>query len=285
MQIGQPSRTALATAYARAFHQVTNDPRIFTDPLAVPITGLRPDELGERDTAMMRRRDADPELNRKRRLFLAARHRFAEDTVAEGVADGVIQAVILGAGLDTFGYRNPFPGLRVFEVDHPDTQAWKRRQVTDAGIDAPPSLTYAPVDFETQTLAEGLAAAGFRRELPAVFVWLGVTMYLSREAIDATLRFIAGQAGPSRIVLDYLYPPAGTADSGRQARTDRVAAIGEPWLSFFTAEQLADTLHGLGFQDIDDRAAATLVAGYLGVPRPPTATAAAHVARASRCAH
>ncbi|MBF6065613.1 class I SAM-dependent methyltransferase [Nocardia terpenica] len=277
---GQPSRTALATAYARAYHQVAAEPRVFTDELAVPIAGIPAAELGETN-------DSEDEWPRLRRLFLAGRARFAEDTIAEAVADGARQAVILGAGLDTFGCRNPHPGLRVFEVDHPDTQAWKRQRLAEADIAIPTSLTFAPVDFETGTLAAGLAAAGFDRTAPTVFAWMGVVFYLTPETITGTLRFIADQAAPVRVVLDYLYPPAtenGAAQAAMTARADRVAALGEPWRSYFTAEEFARVLGDLGYRDIEDRSAPEVLADYMeqpptypdSLPRPPHIVRATH---------
>ncbi|WP_324192928.1 class I SAM-dependent methyltransferase [Nocardia transvalensis] len=127
---------------------------------------------------------------RPRRLFFAARARFAEDCVA---AAGVRQVVILGAGLDTFTYRHPHPDLRVFEVDHPATQAWKRERLAATGTYRPEKVIFVPVDFETQTLATRLESAGFSRADPAVFVWLGVVFYLTPDAAHATLEYIAGQ--------------------------------------------------------------------------------------------
>ncbi|MEU7766784.1 class I SAM-dependent methyltransferase [Nocardia sp. NPDC049190] len=286
MQLGQPSRTALATAYARAYHQVAAEPRIFTDPLAIRITGVSPDRLPDLARGVLRE-PADLALQRRRRMFLAARARFAEETVAAAVAAGTRQVVILGAGLDTFAYRNPHPQLRVFEVDHPNTQAWKRQRLAAAAIDIPPSLTFAPVDFESQTLASGLTAAGFDRGRPCTFVWLGVVMYLTRETILDTLRFVAGQATPVQLVLDYLYPESAAAPeqaAQRQARAGRVASIGEPWLSFFTAAEFAQVLREIGFDRVDDRSARTLVDGYLGSPEPEFADGAfgPHVLRATR---
>ncbi len=160
---------------------------------------------------------SDP-AHRPMRLFIAARSRFSEDTMAACVARGVRQIVILGAGLDTFSLRNPHAehGARVFEVDYPATQAWKRERLRQAGLDLPATLTFAPVDFERQSLAEGLAAAGFRADQPAYFQWLGVVPYLTRDAIVSTLDFIAGISG-SEVVFDYgepheNYPPAMRAN-------------------------------------------------------------------------
>ncbi|WP_280395603.1 class I SAM-dependent methyltransferase [Nocardia brasiliensis] len=266
-----PSRTALATAYARAYHQIADQPRILTDPLAVRLLGVGVDELTEAGQPSAARPDSDDGLgllrlgvsDRPRRLFFAARSRFAEDQVAEAVAVGVRQVVILGAGLDTFAYRNPHPGLRVFEVDHPATQKWKRQLLAAAGIDLPELSAFVPVDFETDLLATQLAEAGFSRSEPAVFVWLGVVFYLTPEAASATLEYLAGQAAPVQVIFDYL------ADNGANraellARAERAAAVGEPWFSYFTPDDIADQLRALGLTDVEDHAAADLIAGYLG---------------------
>ncbi|MFI9407708.1 class I SAM-dependent methyltransferase [Nocardia sp. NPDC052316] len=267
METGQPSRTALATAHARAYHQIAPEPRVLTDPLAAAIAGVRAEELSEAAIAAPGESSADAGLPRLRRLWVAGRSRSAEDTIADAAADGVRQAVILGAGLDTFAYRNPHAGLRVFEVDHPATQAWKRERLAQAGIEAPASLTFAPVDFETATLADGLAAAGFARDEPAVFVWLGVVMYLARDTVRATLRYLGDQAPPVRLVADYLCPPSAAAPEYRaalEARAERVAALGEPWRSYFTAAEMTTELRAAGFTEVDDHNAPDLLADYVG---------------------
>ncbi|WP_020660516.1 class I SAM-dependent methyltransferase [Amycolatopsis benzoatilytica] len=273
MEHGGPSRTALVTAWARAVHQVADQPRILTDPLVARLVGS---EAGA------------PGIDRPRRLFFAARARFAEDRVAHAVADGVRQAVFLGAGLDTFGCRNPYPDLRVFEVDHPATQEWKRERLALAGIDCPATATFVPLDFETGTLAAALAAAGFQRSEPAVFVWLGVVFYLTPAAARATLDYIAGQARPAEVVFDYLQPADNDEERAHlRQRADRLAAEGEPLRSFFAPDEIAAQLRALGFAEIDDYPAADLVAGYLdGQPgfedEPSRALRASRVLRARR---
>ncbi|MTE16005.1 class I SAM-dependent methyltransferase [Nocardia aurantiaca] len=267
METGRASKTALATAYARAYHQLSGEPRVFTDPLAARILGLTADRIADVDAAVLDRPGGNDPRRRLRRYFLGARARFAEEVVARAVAEGTEQVVILGAGLDTFGYRNPHPGLRVFEVDHPDTQGWKREMLAQAAIEIPESLTFVPVDFETDTLAESLAAAGVDREKSAVFVWLGVVMYLTRPAIEETLRFIVDQGRPVHLVLDYL--SAGTTDEERayvRARSERIAAMNEPWLSFFEAEEIDSLLRSFGFDTVEARSLPDLFAEYLGEP-------------------
>ncbi|WP_107656167.1 class I SAM-dependent methyltransferase [Nocardia suismassiliense] len=267
METGQPSRTALATAYARAYHQVAPEPRVLIDPLAAAIAGVRAEELSEAAVATPGESSADAGLRRLRRLWVAGRSRLAEDTIAEAAADGVRQAVILGAGLDTFAYRNPHVDLRVFEVDHPATQTWKRERLAQAGIEVPASLTFAPVDFETATLADGLATAGFARDEPAVFVWLGVVMYLARDTVRETLRYLGNQTTPMHVVADYLCPSSAAAPEYRatlEARSERVADLGEPWLSYFTGAEMTAELRAAGFTEVDDHNAPDLLADYIG---------------------
>ncbi|MEU2253831.1 class I SAM-dependent methyltransferase [Nocardia xishanensis] len=287
MENDGPSRTALITAYARAYHQIADRPRIFTDPLAARLLGVTAEELAELDTPTTNHLGAGVS-DRPRRLFFAARARFAEDAVAATITAGVRQVVILGAGLDTFAYRNTRPDVRVFEVDHPATQAWKRERLAAAGIDRPETLTFVPVDFETQTLAAGLESTGFERTEPAVFVWLGVVFYLTPNAAHATLEYIAAQARPVEVVFDYLEP--ANTDEGRayqQARADRLAGVGEPVFSYFTPDDIAAQLRDLGFTDLEDHSAPDLVTRYLdGSPRfggePPHALRAIRILRASR---
>lgn len=243
---GKPSGTAWRVATVRAAHRLLDEPIVFDDPLSLSV-------LGPETEAAMR---ADPyryndQISRGLRASLIVRSRVAEDELARAVAAGIRQYVVLGAGLDTFAYRNPFAGLRVFEIDHPATQAWKRDCLARAGIAVPDSLTFAPVDFdEGGTLAEGLAAAGFDRAAPACFSWLGVTMYLGEETVFDTLSWIAGSAPGSSVVFDFRVP-LDQLNPVERAVTEmimqRVAEAGEPWVSAFDPEGLRARLVGLGF--------------------------------------
>ena len=282
-----PSRTALATAYGRAYHQVADHPRILTDPVVASLLGVTTEELAN-SAEPTEDRPGSGATYKPRRLFFAARARFAEDRIAAAVTKGVQQAVILGAGLDTFAYRNPHPGLRVFEVDRPATQAWKRGRLAEAEIGMPQLLTFVPVDFETDSLATGLASAGFSRTEPAVFVWLGVVFYLTPTAVRTTLTYIASQVQPSEVVFDYLQP-ADTDEERQQLREReaRVAAAGEPWFSYFTPTEIAAQLRTLGFRAIEDHSAAQLIDSYVDGPaefrsQTPHALRASRILRASR---
>ncbi|MEZ5939714.1 MAG: class I SAM-dependent methyltransferase [Hyphomonadaceae bacterium] len=246
----QPSRTAFAAAAHRAVHQVLEKGKIFSDPMALRIL-----DMTEADV-----RAHPPEASRRpMRLFIAARARFAEEKLAEGIERrGVTQLVVLGAGLDTFAYRSPLAAqLRIFEVDFPATQAWKKRRLEEAGIAAPDNLIYAPVDFEKDRLLDRLVEAGFDPQQRSFFLWLGVVPYLTREAILATLSVIGALPGGAEVAFDYsnpvdsrsLSPEALAAVEARQAR---VAAMGEPFLSFFEAEDLHADLEAVGLTGIDD---------------------------------
>ena len=264
MEPGQPSRTAFAAAAHRASHQLLEGGRVFADPLATVLLGA--------PQASLTGDNAKLPAARGMRLFIAARSRFAEESLAAAVARGVRQYVVLGAGLDTFAHRNPFAelGLRVFEVDYPATQAWKQRRLAEAGLTSPPSLTFAPVDFERQTLAEALADAGFDADAPAFFSWLGVVVYLTRDAVLQTLGFIASLPG-GEVVFDYGMPLTSfvkAEDRARQAdRARRAAAMGEPWITRFEPLELAATLRGLGFDALEDLGPAEIARRFFGASR------------------
>src|SRR6266403_470123 len=219
MQPGQPSRTALGAAGLRAAHQVLDGAAIFVDPLALRILGADADDLVREAEA-----EADP-FRQRLRWFIAIRSRIAEDALAAAIKRGVRQLVVLGAGLDTYAYRAPHSqDLRVFEVDHPTTQAWKRVRLAEADILLPAFLTFVPVDFERETLADGLAAAGFDSAQQTFFTWLGVVPYLTDDAIFSTLGFIAGLAGGAHVVFDYVNPSAAVTEPARRAAHEALAA-------------------------------------------------------------
>ena len=256
-----PSRTAFAAAMHRAAHQVLEGGRIFADPLALRILGMEVEAVAQHAAARAGARGM--------RLFIALRSAFAESTLVRGVeARGVRQAVILGAGLDTFAYRQPCgDGLRVFEVDHPATQAWKQQRLVDAGIVAPASLVFAPVDFERDLLLDGLEAVGFNPRWRTFFSWLGVVPYLDATAVANTLACIAGLSGGSEVVFDYGEPPPALSPELRphhEALAARVAAVGEPFKSYFEPAPLAAQLGALGFTQVEDWDVTALLERHLG---------------------
>jgi methyltransferase (TIGR00027 family) len=277
MQTGQPSQTALRAAAHRAVHQTLEAGVIFTDPFALRI-------LDDATRAQLADMAADLS-QRPMRHFIAGRSRFSEDAMAASIALGVRQVVILGAGLDTFSLRNPHADkdVQIFEVDYPATQAWKRERIAQAGLEVPGSLTFAAIDFERQSLSEGLVAAGFRLDRPAYFQWLGVTPYLTREAIVATLDFIAGIAG-SEVVFEYAEPFENLSPAVRanvMAIAARTASLGEPWLSLFDPPEMSALLQARRFARFWDVTRAELAARYYGdLGQGVVAGAGPHLVRA-----
>ncbi len=245
MKTGRASRTALRVAIRRAAHQLMEDPLILEDPLVLRLVGPGYERDMER---------ASHKVARDFRGFMAARSRFAEDLLGEAFAAGVRQYVVLGAGLDTFAYRNPHAGLRVFEVDHPATQAWKRERLAEARIAEPETVTFVPLDFERRTLDAGLAKAGFDAARPAFFSWLGVAPYLTRAAFDTTLGTIARLPKGTGVCFDYALEPATLSALRRpvfEALAKRVAAAGEPFRLFFTPQALERGLREAGFTRVE----------------------------------
>ncbi|MGB7136121.1 MAG: class I SAM-dependent methyltransferase [Acidobacteriaceae bacterium] len=264
------SGTAERVAMRRAAHQLYDRPLIFEDPLALRILS---EDAAERVRSQSEEETHTP-WARGFRAFMAARSRFAEEELAASHGQGVRQYVVLGAGLDTFACRNPWPDLRVFEVDHPATQAWKRERLEQAGIAISGSLRFAPVDFEHGTLAAGLEAAGFRADQPAFFSLLGVVPYLTREAAFATLCFIARLPIGSGVVFDYCIPREQMNEGAQRvfdALAERVARAGEPFQLFLDPETLSHELQTLGFTRIHDLDGAAIRARWFGADaqQPP----------------
>jgi methyltransferase (TIGR00027 family) len=263
MKEGQPSRTAQLVAIRRAAHQLLDRPKVFDDPLALSIIGQ------ESALALQtgQYQSEDPRLSLHLRAFYVARSQYAEDELAIAVGRGVRQYVILGAGLDTFAYRNPYPegALRVFEVDHPATQAWKRERLQDVGIPLPLDLTFAPVDFEGQSLADALLDAGYDPRLSAFFSWLGVTSYLTTEAVMTMLRFIASTPIGSGVVFDYTILASLLPTDQLfifDALVKRVDWVREPWQTFFDPVELVKKLRAIGFGHVEDIGPAEINAKY-----------------------
>lgn len=247
---GAPSLTAQRVAMRRAAHQLFDSPRVFDDPLALAI-------LGEEPAAKLKAGQDTHEMRGSHhiRAFMAARSRYAEDELAQAIARGATQYVVLGAGLDTYAYRNAHPRLRVFEVDHPATQAWKGKQLEAAGIAIPSSLIFVPTDFEEQSLGAVLENFGFQTREISFFSWLGVTPYLTAEAAMAALAFIGSLPAGSGVVFDYAVERS-SLDSVEQMAMDalasRVASVGEPFRLFLNPRALYRMLKAAGFDQIED---------------------------------
>ncbi|MCZ7617114.1 MAG: class I SAM-dependent methyltransferase [Myxococcota bacterium] len=229
-------RTALGAALWRIAHLlVDGEPKIFVDTLAQRL-------LGVSDEDVIKAKAAFPEST----AAWVLRSRYAEDRLAEARARGVEQYVVLGAGLDTFAYRTAgaFDGLRVFEVDTPESQSWKRGRLERAGIEIPASCEFVPCNFETQSLAEAFAGSTLDPSRPAFVSWLAVTMYLQREAIEKTLRWIAGLGPRTELVLTYCVPEARAAGGVQFADQ-----MGARFLSFFSMSEMERFLRETGFEE------------------------------------
>ena len=261
MEEGRPSTTATIAAMIRAAHLLWDDaPTILQDPLALGLSGVEsPGAL----QATLRARQAEP----YNYAGVLVRQRYAEDELATAMQHGVGQYVILGAGLDSFAYRRPDLAtlLRVFEVDHPATQQWKRARLRELDVNLPSNLTFIPLDFERHTLADGLRAGGHRPERPTFFSWLGVTQYLTEEAVFTTLRYVASSAPGSEIVFQYFLPESLFDDENRRLlalwKAQR-ASVGEPVLSQFEPTTLATRVQEFGFTQVWDVGPKDLDARY-----------------------
>jgi methyltransferase (TIGR00027 family) len=251
-----PSRTALMAAAGRALHRDGPPPRILDDWLAADLAG----EEGRTILDGMRA-NVTPARLHAFQAWSASRSRFVEDFAGNAVAHGIDQYVILGAGLDSFAYRHPdlIQRLTIFEVDHPLSQAWKRHRLGELHISVPRNVVFAAVDFETNSLRDGLQAAGFAFGKPAVVSWIGVTMYLAHDAIAATLDTVAGCAPGTRIVLSIDQPREVLDDDGRALLADvsgTAARLGEPFISLFRREEMEGLLRKHGFDSV----------GHFGAP-------------------
>src|SRR6185437_1582044 len=257
----KPDHTAVRVALWRAIH-VEKDavPHVLEDEIGLRIAA--PD-AGWRD-----RPDMHPEGTKAFRASIVARARFIDDLVEEQAGRGVGQYVILGAGLDTFAQRRPEVAsrIRVFEVDQPGTQAWKRQRLIELGLGVPEWLRLVPVDFERgASLWQQLASAGFDASRPAVVASTGVSMYLTREANLATLREIAALAPGSTLAMTFMVPLELVEPELRTATEwahKGARAAGTPFLSLFTPEEFVELARSAGFRDVRHVSAATLAQRY-----------------------
>ena len=245
------SRTALGVAALRAVHQLLDgEPKILHDPIAVRL--LDADMLQQIQSNPAR---AHEPLTVGLRSHVVLRSRYAEERMAQAVQRGVRQCVILGAGFDTFAYRQPdwTHSLRIYEVDHRATQEDKRRRLESAGIPVPANLEFVAIDFESVSLRKGLQTSTLNFSEPTFFSCLGVLVYLSREAADAIFQLVAAFPASSEIVFTFSTPDssisANDADN-RTALANMANALGEPWQTHFEPQALMRDLRALGFSAI-----------------------------------
>jgi methyltransferase (TIGR00027 family) len=256
-----PDSTAVRVALWRAMHvRVDSPPHVIEDEI-----GLR---LAAPDEGWERRPDMDPRGTSGFRAAIVARARFIEDLVAEQVGHGVAQYVVLGAGLDTFAQRRPeiAARLRVFEIDQPDTQAWKRRRLIELGYGIPDRLRLVPVDFEAGAdWWERLSDAGFDPGRPTVVACTGVTMYLTKDATAATLRRLAGLAPGSTLAMTFMLPAELVDDADRpalEATKPQAQAAGTPFISFYAPQEMLALARDAGFKDVHHVSGTALAERY-----------------------
>lgn len=265
MNEDRASVSAIIAASMRAAHLVLDgEPKIFVDSLALGLCGAKnEDEL--RESLEKRRRFVASKVGAERadavfrhmRATMTTRSRYTEDELNAAIRQGTGQYVILGAGLDSLAYRRRDleETLKVFEVDLPASQAWKQARLSDLGVTVPGNVAFIPLDLERKTLMESLRAGGFQPDEPAFFSWLGTTQYLTSDATFATLREVASVAPGSEIVFQYQVPKHMLDEENRQvfeALTAAAAEGGEPWLSLFDPDDLADQVKSIGFAEVWD---------------------------------
>ncbi|WP_329565714.1 class I SAM-dependent methyltransferase [Streptomyces sp. NBC_01361] len=256
-----PDSSAVRVALWRALHvRIDAPPHVFEDEVGL--------ELAAPEAGWQDRPDMDPHATSGFRAAIVSRARFVEDLIDERIDDGITQYVVLGAGLDTFAQRRPGVAgrLRVFEIDQPATQAWKRRRLIELGYGVPDWLRLMPVDFEAgEDWWEQLSGAGFDPARPAVVVCTGVTMYLTKDATAATLRRLAGLAPGSTLAMTFMLPAELVDDADRpalEATEPQAQAAGTPFISFYTPKEMLELAHDAGFKDVRHVAGTTLADHY-----------------------
>jgi len=255
-----PDDTAVRVALWRALHlEVDDPPHVCEDAIGL--------QLAAPDEGWRSRGDMSP-FTRPFRASIVARARFIEDLVAAEAERGVTQYVILGAGLDTFAQRRPELASRVtiFEIDRPDPQAWKQQRLIDLGLGIPPYLRFVPVDFEAgDQWWDRLIAAGFDAARPAVVASTGVSMYLTKDAIMATLRHVAALAHGSTLAMSFMLP-IEMAEPELRLGIERAAAgaraSGTPFISFFTPDEILALAREAGFREVEHVSAESLSERY-----------------------
>jgi methyltransferase (TIGR00027 family) len=239
------SLTSLGAAALRAAHQLLDgEPKLLSDPVILRL--LDPGHIEE--IKALGPQFQHPETLRLRSR-IALRSRYAEDRLMLAYARGVRQYLLLGAGLDTFAWRQPegLDGLKIFETDHPATQEQKRQRLSRAGLSVPANCLMIAINFETETLEEALRKSSFDFAAPCFISWLGVTVYLSKEAVDAVFRFVSTLTKGSELVFTFAQKRLAGFMNHTAARA---AAAGEPWQTYFRPEDLSRRLYELGFSSV-----------------------------------
>jgi methyltransferase (TIGR00027 family) len=271
-EVSEPDSTAVRTALWRAMHvELDAPPHVLDDTI-----GLR---LAEPGPDWRSRDDMHPDGTRAFRASMVARARYLDDLVTEHAAAGVGQYVILGAGLDTFAQRHPDIAVRIFEVDHPGTQEWKRRRLTEEGFPPGDGLRFVPVDFERgESWPEALLANGFDGSRAAVVSSAGVSMYLTRAATEGTLRQVAALPSGSVLAMTFMLP-LDLADPAERAMLEYVehaaAGSGTPFINHYSPDEMTDMCRTAGFSTVHhvspDEVSERYFARRTDGLRPPTA--------------
>ena len=277
MQPGRASVTASQAALLRAVHLAVDHPPILNDHLAGPLCGLSDQAAVLKALQAFRDRlkEHGPDSVAEAwllaaRMSVVVRAVWVEEQILKAVErEGLSQYVILGAGLDSFAYRYPRLGsvLRIFEVDYPATQAFKRERLGAVGITPPAHVTYVPIDFERDSLLQVLEDSGYRRDVPARFSWLGVALYLTAAAINRMLGQVASAAAGSEIMLNYVVPPRLLSEEDRQVLgmlRSLLAGGSEPGISFFDPAEIQSLAQSLGFTEVSHLGPKDSTARYLG---------------------
>ena len=265
MEEGKPSQTALMVAMLRARHFLHEpEPKILRDSLAGLLGGApQPEQvsgyLSQIHGAFSAMSDADTASRFVSQLehSVCIRARLVEEELAEAKARGAAQFVVLGAGLDSTAYREQdlLSGMHVFEIDHPDSQSWKRDCLKSGGVHIPENVSYVPFDFENTTLHEALKQGGVDASKITVFSWLGVQMYLTDEAVRGTLAVMAGFASGSSLIMDFVSPSYKTATNEQKSSVDDlreiVSGMREPFLSEYMPNELGERFRQAGFSSFE----------------------------------
>ena len=244
------SRTAIGVAALRAAHQLIDaEPRVLDDPIILKLLGIETLDTIREDRARYMTAGA-----LALRAHIVLRSRYAEDRLAEAISRGVKQYVVLGAGLDTFAYRQPpwAKGLRVFELDRASMQKEKKERLSLSRVVVPENVVFASIDFEREKLVDTLSKYGLDPAAPTFFSWLGVTMYLTEAAVFDVLRDVLRFPRGSEIVFTFAPAPSGDAtDEAQQRLAELAASVGEPWQTYFNPDDLAARLRAEGFSSVE----------------------------------
>jgi methyltransferase (TIGR00027 family) len=267
-----PDSTAVRTALWRALHvELDTPPHVLDDTLGLRLADPEPDWRS--------RGDMHPDGTRAFRASIVARARYLDDLVIERATAGFGQYVVLGAGLDTFAQRHPDVVVRIFEVDQPGTQEWKRRRLAEIGYPPGDNLQFVPVDFERgESFPDALRANGFNADRPAVVSSMGVSMYLTNEATEATLRQVAAWARGSVLAMTFMLPLDLTDATERPMQESVEAAAagaGTPFISHYAPSEMVEMCLAAGFSEAQhvspDDLTARYFAGRADGLRPPSA--------------